>query len=131
MSDEVRVLLVEDDETLADMYRLKLEIDGYTVTVAGDGEAALGLVAQSLPDLMFLDLRLPGMDGLALLEAVRVDPRSRHLPVVILSNFGDEELRARGVRLGALEHLIKADTTPGAVSERVRTWARPGEHQST
>ncbi|MDQ6773717.1 MAG: response regulator, partial [Candidatus Dormibacteraeota bacterium] len=122
-ADELRLLLVEDDATIAEMYRLKLEIDGYTVSVARDGETALRMVSDSPPDLVFLDIRLPGMDGLAVLEAIRADTSSRHLPVVILSNFGDEELRERGIKLGALEYLIKAQTTPAGVSERVRGWA--------
>jgi CheY-like chemotaxis protein len=124
-SDEVRVLLVEDDAALAQMYRIKLERDGYTVRVAGDGEAALRLLEDELPDLIFLDVRLPHMDGLAFLEHLRSDLRTQNLPVVIVSNYSEEELIARGLQLGVLEYLIKSQTTPGQLSHGVPDWSRP------
>ena len=124
-SDEVRVLLVEDDQALAQMYRVRLERDGYTVRVAGDGEQALGMIADGLPDLIFLDIRLPRMDGLAFLERLRTDDRTKNIPVVIVSNYSEEELVSRGLQLGALEYLIKSQTTPGQLSQGVGEWAQP------
>jgi DNA-binding response OmpR family regulator len=124
-TDEVRVLLVEDDAALAQMYRVKLERDGYTVEVAGDGEQALGKLADRLPDLIFLDIRLPKMDGLAFLERLRGSSRTKNLPVVIVSNYSEDELKARGMELGALEYLIKSQTTPGQLSQGVPDWSRP------
>jgi len=124
-ADEVRVLLVEDDAALAQMYRVKLERDGYTVQVAGDGEEALGLLGGDLPDLIFLDVRLPRMDGITFLERLRADDRTKNLPVVIVSNYSEEELVARGLQLGVLEYLIKSQTTPGQLSQGVPNWSRP------
>ena len=123
--DEVRVLLVEDDSALAQMYRVKLDRDGYTVHVAADAEEALRLLAQELPDLIFLDVRLPRMDGLALLELIRASERTMNVPVVIVSNYSEADLVARGFQLGALDYLIKSKTTPGRLSEGVRDWAQP------
>jgi CheY-like chemotaxis protein len=130
-SDEVQVLLVEDDQALAQMYRVKLERDGYTVRVAGDGEEALGMVAEWLPDLIFLDIRLPRMDGLAFLERLRRAQRTQNIPVVIVSNYSEEELVARGLQLGALEYLIKSQTTPGQLSQGISEWARPYTYPSS
>jgi DNA-binding response OmpR family regulator len=124
-SDEVRVLLVEDDAALAQMYRVKLERDGYTVQVAGDGEEALSLLRDEVPDLIFLDVRLPRMDGLAFLEQVRAQEQTKNIPVVIVSNYSEEELISRGLQLGALEYLIKSQTTPGQLSRGVPDWTRP------
>jgi len=124
-SDEVRVLLVEDDAALAQMYRVKLERDGYTVHVAGDGEEALAWIAGQIPDLVFLDVRLPRMDGLTFLERLRADARTKNVPVVIVSNYSEEELVSRGLQLGALESLIKSQTTPGQLSQGVPDWTRP------
>jgi two-component system phosphate regulon response regulator PhoB len=123
--DEVRVLLVEDDTALAQMYRVKLERDGYSVQVAGDGEEALRLLAGELPDLIFLDVRLPRMDGLTFLERLRDADRTKNIPVVIVSNYSEEELVSRGLQLGALEYLIKSQTTPGQLSQGVPDWTRP------
>lgn len=118
----IRVLLVEDDQALSDMYRLKLQQDDYEVEVAATGEDALEKVAASPPDLIFLDIRLPRLDGFEVLERLRSEPASRDTPVVLLTNFDTEELRKRGRQLGALEFLVKSHTTPSEVSQRVERW---------
>jgi CheY-like chemotaxis protein len=118
--DEVRVLFVEDDASVAQMYRLKLELDGYAVDIAGDGLSALEKARSSHPDIIFLDIRLPKMDGLAVLEELRGDAATRDIPVVILSNWNEKELVERGIRLGALDHMIKSQTTPARLSQRLR-----------
>jgi two-component system phosphate regulon response regulator PhoB len=120
--DRVRVLLVEDDQEFAEMYRLKLEADGYEVSIAGDGEEGLRLAAADPPDMIFLDIRMPRLGGLEMLERLRRDQATESLPVVILSNYGEDELRKRGFDLGALEWLIKANVTPSEVSSRVNLW---------
>src|SRR5258708_6437366 len=104
------------------MYRLKLELDGYTVARAAGGEDGLRMAKEIHPDLIFLDIRLPRMDGFQVLERLRADEELKHLPVIILSNYGEKELVERGMRLGALEYLIKAETTPAGLSGGVRSW---------
>ncbi len=123
-SDEIRVLFVEDDPTVAQMYRLKLELDGYQVIMAKDGEEGLRLANEVDPDIVFLDIRLPKVDGFAVLEGLRSYDRTRNVPVVILSNYGEQELVERGLRLGALEYLIKSQTTPANLSRGVEGWLR-------
>jgi len=130
-SDEVRLLLVEDDVSLAQMYRVKLEKDGYTVQVAGDGEEALVMLSDRLADLIFLDIRLPKMDGLAFLERLRGSERTKNIPVVIVSNYSEEELVSRGLQLGALDYLIKSQTTPGQLAQGIRDWTRPYVYPGT
>jgi CheY-like chemotaxis protein len=122
--DDVRVLFVEDDALVAQMYRLKLELDGYSVDVAGDGLAALEKARSSHPDIIFLDIRLPKLDGLSVLEELRADPTTERIPVVILSNWNEKELVERGVKLGALDHMIKSQTTPARLSQRLADWLR-------
>src|SRR5438445_6797903 len=124
-SDDVRVFFVEDDASVAQMYRLKLELDGYTVDVAGDGLVALEKARTLHPDIIFLDIRLPKLDGLGVLEALRADVTTAPIPVVILSNWNEKELVERGVKLGALDHLIKSQTTPARLSERLKDWLGP------
>src|SRR6266511_2679385 len=106
------------------MYRLKLELDGYSVEVAGDGIAALEKARALHPDLIFLDIQLPKLDGLAVLEELRADPATQHIPVVILSNWNEKELVERGARLGALDHMITSQTTPARLSRRLHDWLR-------
>ncbi|MBO0686700.1 MAG: response regulator [Candidatus Dormibacteraeota bacterium] len=122
--DEVRVLFVEDDPMVAEMYRLKLELDGYQVTMAKDGEDGLELASRLEPDIIFLDIRLPKVGGLEVLEQLRSTNATRNTPVVILSNYGERELVERGLKLGALEYLIKSQTTPARLSGGVERWLK-------
>src|SRR5947199_8728409 len=97
-SDDVRVLFVEDDASVAQMYRLKLELDGYTVDVAGDGLVALEKARALHPDIIFLDIRLPKMDRLTVLENLRADDATAAIPVGLLSKWNETELVGRGFR---------------------------------
>jgi CheY-like chemotaxis protein len=122
--DDVRVLFVEDDPAVAQMYRLKLELDGYSVEIATDGVQAVAKALADPPDIVFLDIRLPKLDGLGVLEALRGQEQTRQIPVVILSNYSERELINRGLKLGALEYLIKSQTTPAKVAGGVEGWLK-------
>lgn len=115
-----RILFVEDDRFIADMYRIGLEAGGWEVVVAYDGEAGLRQALEDPPSLILLDLLLPRMDGIDVLRRLREDPRTRHLPVLIVSNASglggrDEEAH----RLGIEDWMVKANTTPAALAKRV------------
>jgi CheY-like chemotaxis protein len=120
----LHILLVEDDPAVAGMYRLKLEMEGYRVTVARDGEAGLQVAREQKPALIFLDIRLPRMDGMSVLEAMRGDDRTRHIPVLILSNYGEPPLIERGLALGAREYLLKSETTPTGAAARAKAYIK-------
>jgi two-component system cell cycle response regulator len=125
VGDDIKVLLIEDDSAAAEMYRLRLVADGYTVVVAEDGEQGLEMAGAELPDFIYLDIRLPKIDGFEVLERLRADPETAGIPVIILSNFGEPEFRERGLKLGALEFLVKSDTTPSNLSETVERVTTP------
>lgn len=120
---EFKVLLIEDDEVVAEMYRLALVAAGRTVVVARDGEEGLRMASDEQPDFVVLDLRLPQLNGLEVLSRLRTNSQTREVPVIILSNVGDPEMLRRGSDLGALEFMIKAQTTPVQLNMRI------GEHQ--
>jgi CheY-like chemotaxis protein len=128
---QLHILLVEDDPAVAGMYRLKLEMEGYRVTVSRDGEEGLRVAREQHPNLIFLDIRLPKMDGMTVLEAMRGDDHTRHIPVVILSNYGEPPLIERGLRLGAREYLLKSETTPSSVAARAKTYTSKSRPEST
>ncbi len=107
--DLVDVLLVEDDPSVLEMYRLKLELDGYRVNTALDGEEGL---------------KKAGDLSLEVLRKLRAQEKTREIPVIILSNYDEEDLVARGLRLGAHEYLIKARTTPTSLSEGIEDWLK-------
>ena len=125
VADEIKVLLIEDDAAAAEMYRIRLVADGYTVVVAEDGEQGLDLAVSQAPDFIYLDIRLPKIDGFEVLERLRAGPETAGIPVIILTNFGDPEFKERGLKLGALEFLVKADTTPSSLSQTVERVTTP------
>jgi len=121
----VRVLLIEDDEDLAEMYRLRLAADGYAVVIAPDGEDGVAAARSQAPDLIFLDVRLPRLDGVQVLERLRASPEACEIPVIVLTSYGEPEIRSRCLGLGALDYLVKADVIPSALSDRVRQVTHP------
>ena len=110
MSKTYKILLVEDDLSLLKIYSNKLKISGFDVSVAITGDEALRKVKTELPDLVLLDLILPGKDGFRVLEEIKSDPKTKKIPVVILSNLGQESDIKRGKELGAIDYLVKSDT---------------------
>lgn len=120
----IDVLLIEDDPAVLEMYRMKLTLDGYRVSTAEDGDEGLKKAAELIPDIIFLDIRLPKKDGFEVLQALRQSPSTATIPVIILSNYGEKELVDRGLTLGAHEFLIKAHTTPTSLSEGIGEWLK-------
>src|SRR5579859_750190 len=115
-----RILFIEDDRFIADMYRMKLESDGWNIEVAMDGEAGLRRALEDPPSLVLLDLLLPRMDGIEVLRQLREADQTRTVPVLILSNalgLAGRESEARS--LGIVDWAVKANTTPAALSSRV------------
>jgi two-component system, sensor histidine kinase and response regulator len=119
-----RVLLIEDDLSIALMYQLQLVSDGYEVELATDGASGLRQLQESPPDLVLLDIRLPSMPGLDVLRAIGLDPRLAGVPVLILSNYGEPAMVREGLELGARDYLIKSQTTPVQLSMRLRDYLR-------
>jgi CheY-like chemotaxis protein len=114
------VLVVEDTELLRKVYADKLSQDGYEVQTAGDGVEALAILRSSVVDLILLDLIMPKMSGLEAIEAIKADPRLKDIPVIVLSNLGQESDVERGLALGATDYLIKNEAKPADVAEKIR-----------
>jgi DNA-binding response OmpR family regulator len=119
---KARVLLIEDDQSIALMYKLQLVADGYDVELATDGVSGLHQAQEAPPDLVLLDIRLPRMAGLDVLRAITLDPRLVGVPVLILSNYGEPAIVREGLELGARDYLIKSQTTPIQLSMRLRDY---------
>jgi DNA-binding response OmpR family regulator len=120
----IDVLLIEDDRETLEMYKLKLERDGYRVHLAMDGEDGFRRATELTPDIIFLDIRLPKKDGFTVLEELRGQDSTAAIPVIILSNYGEKELVDRGLKLGAMEFLVKAQTSPIVISEGIDEWLK-------
>jgi len=115
-----RILLVEDDTFILEMYATKLLNFGYEVLTATDGEEALKITKEKLPDFILLDLVLPSMDGFDVLKAIKKDEKTKSIPVVLLTNLGERRDVETGLKLGASDYLIKAHFTPSEVIEKIQ-----------
>jgi CheY-like chemotaxis protein len=119
MPPQPRVLMVEDHPDIADLYQLKLQLDGYRVAVAPDGDTGLNLARSLKPDLILLDIHVPQLDGLQLLAALREDPATRDQLVVICSEDDDPQLMREAQRLRVSAYLVKAHLLPSRLSRTV------------
>lgn len=120
-----RLLLVEDEEAIARMYALRLRQDGWEVKVATSGEDAIATALKAPPDVVLLDMMLPGIDGIGVLQRLRENGPTATVPVLVLSNSpGAGGKLDEAMRLGVVAWRTKATTTPGEVSRQVRRYLR-------
>lgn len=115
-----KILVVEDDKFLRELISQKLTKEGYVVVEAVDGEKGVESVKAEEPDLVLLDLILPGIDGFEVLAKMKSDPRLAEIPVIILSNLGQKDDIEKGLEMGANDYLIKAHFTPGEIIEKIQ-----------
>lgn len=124
MSDEnkmPKILLVEDEEMLANMYEVKFKNEGYELLKAHDGAKGLEMMKSTKPDFVLLDIIMPKMDGFSVLSAMKEDSELQNIPVLLLTNLGQDEDIEKGKKLGAVGYLVKANVTPIDVVNRVKT----------
>jgi len=119
-SKKYTILLVEDDVFLSGMYQKKFELEGFSVLVAEDGEKGLRLGLEKAPDIILLDGMLPKMDGFEVLSALKKDPATKKIPVIMLTNFGQKDNVKKGFERGAESYLIKAHFMPSEVVDKVK-----------
>jgi two-component system phosphate regulon response regulator PhoB len=117
------ILVVEDEEDILELLRYNLVKEGYRVTGVGTGEEALKAVRSSVPDLMVLDLMLPGVDGLEVCRLLRQDPQTRTLPIIMVTAKGEEADIVAGLELGADDYVTKP-FSPRVLLARVRAVLR-------
>jgi len=116
-----KILLIEDDKFLRELMVKKLLTMDYDVAFAVDGESGLSMIKEVKPDVVLLDLILPGINGFEVLEKAKQDPEIADIPVIILSNLGQKEDIERGQKLGAADFMIKAHFTPQEVVNKIKT----------
>ena len=119
-TSKVKVAIIEDDIAIVQMYRTKFETEGYQVQTAGDGAAGLELIEDFEPDIILLDLMMPNMNGLEMLQQLRAKQAGAKAKVVVLTNMGDTETATRVYNMAADDYIVKAEMTPKQVAERVK-----------
>ena len=116
-----KILIVEDDKFLRELISQKLMKSEFDIAEAVDGEKGVEAAKSEKPDLILLDLILPGIDGFEVLSKIKEDPMTKEIPVIILSNLGQKEDIERGLKLGADDYMIKAHFMPDEIVAKVKT----------
>jgi two-component system phosphate regulon response regulator PhoB len=117
------VLIVDDEEDILELVRYNLSKEGYQLTCVGSGEEGLKFARAGSPDLVILDLMLPGVDGLDVCKALKGDTKTKHIPIIMLSAKGEEADIVTGLELGADDYLVKP-FSPRVLSARVKSVLR-------
>ena len=116
----IKLAIIEDDQAISQMYRIKFESEGYEVETAENGRLGLELIENMKPDIILLDLMMPEMSGEELLEKLRESTWGKDIKVVVLTNMGEQEISPRIHELGVSDVILKADMTPRQVAELVK-----------
>ncbi|HSX28230.1 MAG TPA: response regulator [Candidatus Saccharimonadales bacterium] len=119
-SQPYKIAIVEDDPVIAQMYRMKFESENFFVQTAANGKIGVALAKDMQPDLILLDLKMPEMSGEEALAEMRKHEWGKHIPVIILTNLGEEEAPKGLDSLGVHSYIVKADLTPSQVTQHVK-----------
>lgn len=117
-----QILLVEDDLILVEMYQVKFEMEGFSVLVANNGDECLEILNQTIPDLILLDILMPKMNGFHVLKEIKKQPNLRQIPVILLTNLGQQEVdmdQELARALGVSNYLIKSHHTLDEIVDKV------------
>lgn len=114
------VLIIEDDEVILRAMYLALHEQQFTIATATDGESGLQMTERIKPDLVLLDLIMPKMDGFTYLEHMKANAKLKKIPVVVLSNLGNEENIKKAKKLGAADYFVKSDTDLSELSKIIK-----------
>jgi DNA-binding response OmpR family regulator len=116
----VKIAIVEDDQTISQMYRFKFEAEGYHVETAENGKLGLDLIQSMKPDIVLLDLMMPEITGDQVLDIMRKSDWGKNIKVIILTNMGEQEIPESVKSLGVTAVVLKANMTPRQVFELVK-----------
>lgn len=115
-----KVLIVEDDPLMSRMYQKIFTFEGYEVEMAGDGEEGLEKAKKVIPTIILLDVMMPKMNGMQVLEKLKVDPATKAIPVVMLTNLAGQQDAEAALAKGAVKYIIKSEYEPKQVASMVK-----------
>jgi DNA-binding response OmpR family regulator len=120
MPQQYKILLAEDDKFIARAYKDGLEQAGFMVTAVADGEEAMKSVAKEIPDIILLDLIMPIKNGFEVLADLKLDPKLKKVPVLVLSNLGQDSDFLKAKQLGAVDYMVKSNFSMKEVIAKVK-----------
>jgi two-component system phosphate regulon response regulator PhoB len=113
------IMLVEDDQFMATLLERKFEQQNYNIVRAASTAQAMELIVKQIPDIMLLDIVLPGTDGITFLKELKANQKYSSIPVIITSNLGQPEEIESGLKEGAADYIVKANAAPGEIVSKV------------
>ena len=116
-----KILIVEDDQYLINTYRVKFNKSGFDVRLASDGDEVFKLLQSFTPDIILLDLVMPGKDGFTVLSELKKNETWKHIPVIVASNLGQPEDIEKAKKLGAADYLIKVQVSLSDIVNKVNS----------
>lgn len=120
MAHKIKVLIVEDEKMLCDIYKTKFEMEGFAVAQSHDGREGLEMAREEKPDIILLDIIMPKLDGFVALQLLKKDASTKDIPVLLLTNLGQEDDVKKGKKLGAAGYFVKANHSPSDVVSKVQ-----------
>lgn len=115
------ILLVDDDLTLREMYDERFKAEGYTIVQASNGEEAIVKAKEVKPNIIMLDIMMPKINGFDVLKQIKADEELKNIPVIVLTALIQDVDRLQGQKLGAADYIVKSETMPGEVIEKIKT----------
>jgi len=114
-----KILVIEDDAMIMDMYSVRLQEAGYEVIGAVDGGQGLAMAKEQKPNVILLDIILPKLDGFSVLKSLKAEAKTKKIPVIILTNLGQESDIKKGTDMGAVDYMVKASITPSEIIDKL------------
>ena len=115
-----KILIVEDDPLMSRMYQKIFTFEGYEVAMAGNGEEVLEAAKKGKPNLVLLDVMMPKMNGLEVLEKLKIDPETKGIPVIMLTNLAGQKDAETALAKGAVKYIIKSEHEPKEIADMVK-----------
>ena len=120
MSSKVLILITEDDPLMSRMYQKIFTFEGYEVSIAKDGEEGLELAKKEKPTVILLDVMMPKMNGIEMLEKLKIDPDTKTIPVIKLTNLAGEKDAENAMVKGAVKYIVKSEYEPKQIVDMVK-----------
>ena len=124
MGENKKILIIEDEAMLSDLYKRTLEKESFEVREVSDPTNVIQLIHTFAPNLILLDIMLPGMSGIDLLKLIKSDPETNAIPIFMTTNVAEEESLQHAIELGAEEYLNKSEYTPQGIAEHIKQYFR-------
>ena len=122
-----KILIIEDDIALRNVYEMRLKIEGYDIIVSGDGEEGLSVAVKEKPDLVLLDLMMPKISGMDVLDILKSTPETKKIPILILTALTQDSVKTKGYVFGADDFMVKSESKLEEIVKKIKTLLKDGK----